>query len=215
MSVLYSTTMPRVSQDHLDARRRQVVEAALRCFARNGIHPTSMQDIFREAGLSAGAVYRYFPTKDSLVAAVVEQVLGLSQSAVNSGHARPQESPGLEDVVDRLLGVFTAPGPGDEQVRYGLALQIWAEAIRSPQVGDALRTSTQRLRAAVAERIIEGQTRGQLRSDIEPLGLARALTALFEGYAFQRALDPAIDTGAYQRAVRALLEHGVGPAPVI
>jgi hypothetical protein len=38
---------------------------------------------------------------------------------------------------------------------------------------------------------------------------------LFEGYAFQRALDPAIDTGAYQRAVRALLEHGVGPAPVI
>lgn len=200
--------MPKVSQEHLDARSRQIVEAALRCFARNGIHPTSMQDIFHEANLSAGAVYRYFPTKESLVAAVVERVLGMSQSAVAT-NAGPQTAGGIEAVLDRLLGVFADPGPGDEQIRYSLALQIWAEAIRSPQVGDTLRASTNHLRDILAAQIADAQTRGELRADLDPPAVARTLTALFEGYAFQRALEPAIDTEAYRRAVRALLEHGL------
>ena len=171
-----------------------------------------MQDIFREAGLSAGAVYRYFPTKESLVAAVVEQVLGMSQTAVDTDSDRRQAAESVDTVLDRLLGVFVEPGPGDEQARYRLALQIWAEALRSPEVGAALRTSTQHLRAILAEQILAGQARGELRADLEPAALARALTALFEGYAFQRALEPAIDTEAYRRAVRALLDHGVTPA---
>ncbi len=200
--------MPRVSQEHLDARRRQIVEAALRCFARNGIHPTSMHDIFREAGLSAGAVYRYFPSKDLLVAAVVDQVLGMSQSAVEAEHG-PQE--GTDALLDSLLGVFSGPGPGDEDVRYGLALQIWAEAIRSPQVGAALRANTDGLRETIAAQIASAQNSGELSADFDPPALARALTALFEGYALQRALDPTIDTGAYRRTVRALLENGLAP----
>jgi AcrR family transcriptional regulator len=207
-SVLYSAFMPRVSQEHLDARRRQIVEAALRCFARNGIHPTSMHDIFREAGLSAGAVYRYFPTKDSLVAAVVDQVLGMSQSAVEADHG-PQE--GIEGLLESLLGVFAEPGPGDEDVRYGLALQIWAEAIRSPQVGAALRANTDGLRAIVAAQVSSAQESGEISADLDPHALARALTALFEGYALQRALDPAIDTDAYRRTIRHLLERGLAP----
>ena len=48
--------MARVSQEHLDARRRQILEGAARCFARDGFHSTTMQDILRETGLSAGAV---------------------------------------------------------------------------------------------------------------------------------------------------------------
>ena len=53
--------MPKVSDAHRAARRRQILDAARRRFVRNGFHATSMQDIFAEAGLSAGAVYRYFP----------------------------------------------------------------------------------------------------------------------------------------------------------
>ncbi|MGW9069182.1 helix-turn-helix domain-containing protein, partial [Streptomyces yangpuensis] len=52
--------MARVSQAHLDARRRQILDGATRCFTRNGFHATSMQDVLKEVDLSAGAVYRYF-----------------------------------------------------------------------------------------------------------------------------------------------------------
>jgi AcrR family transcriptional regulator len=200
--------MPRVPPEHLEARRRQIVEAALRCFARNGIHPTSMQDIFHEAGLSAGAVYRYFPTKELLVAAVVHRVLGMSQSAVGGSPASTAQA-AAGSVVDRLLGVFDDPGPGEQQDRYRLVLQIWAEAVRSPQVGDVLRASTDALRASIATQVSVAQERGQLRPDLEPDAVARVLTALFEGYAFQRAMDPAIDTAAYRAAAHAVLEEGL------
>ena len=56
--------MPRVSDEHLAARRQQILDAARACFLRNGFHATSMQDVIGEAGLSVGAVYRYFKSKN-------------------------------------------------------------------------------------------------------------------------------------------------------
>src|SRR2546422_9313531 len=66
-------SMPKVSEAHLDARRKQIVDAAVACFARNGFHRATMQDICREAELSPGAVYRYFSSKDELVEAIADE----------------------------------------------------------------------------------------------------------------------------------------------
>src|SRR3954471_22731131 len=65
--------MPKVSEAHLAARRDQILAAAARCFARDGFHRTSMQDIVRESGISAGLVYRYFAGKDDVIAAIVTE----------------------------------------------------------------------------------------------------------------------------------------------
>jgi len=62
--------MPRVSEDHLTARREQILAAARRCFLRKGVHNTSMQDLIGEAGMSVGAVYRYFRSKDEIINAI-------------------------------------------------------------------------------------------------------------------------------------------------
>src|SRR5918993_6093003 len=70
MFVLRSLSMPRVSEAHRERRREQILDAARRCFIRKGFHQSSMQDVFAESGLSAGAVYRYFKSKDELVAAL-------------------------------------------------------------------------------------------------------------------------------------------------
>jgi AcrR family transcriptional regulator len=201
--------MPRVSTEHLAARRSQIVEAALHCFARNGIHPTSMQDIFHEAGLSAGAVYRYFPTKEQLVGAVVDRVLGMSWSAVGAETPESAAQADSGSIVDSLLGFLDVPGPGEQQDRFRLVLQIWAEAVRSPQIGDVLRASTDALRASIAAQISVAQDVGQLRPNLEPDAVARVLTALFQGYVYQRAMDPAMNTEAYRRAARAVLEEGL------
>ena len=66
--------VPRVSADHLTARREQILAAARACFLRNGLHTTSMQDLIREAGLSVGAVYRYFKSKNEIINAIAETV---------------------------------------------------------------------------------------------------------------------------------------------
>src|SRR3954469_17948312 len=73
--------MPKVTDEHVDARRRQILSAALRCFARQGFHRTTMQDIFREADLSPGAVYSYFDGKDELIGGIIAEFMGFVREA--------------------------------------------------------------------------------------------------------------------------------------
>src|SRR5262245_34833828 len=54
--------------DHSEDRRRQITIAAITCFARRGFHPTTMQDISAEADISVGLIYRYFESKDAIIA---------------------------------------------------------------------------------------------------------------------------------------------------
>src|SRR5215510_12196798 len=100
--------MPKVTQEHVDARRRQILSAALRAFAREGFHRTTMQDIFREADLSPGAVYSYFTGKDELIRAIIGEMMAfLAQTAAlfteplpNGRLRRPGEA--LAEVIDRF-----------------------------------------------------------------------------------------------------------------
>jgi AcrR family transcriptional regulator len=65
--------MPKVSPEYLEARRNEILDAAFACFRRRGFHQTTMQDIYREAGLSPGAVYHYFRSKEEIIAAAIDR----------------------------------------------------------------------------------------------------------------------------------------------
>ena len=54
-------------------RRDEILSAAQRCFVRSGFHQTSMQEICTEAGMSAGNLYRYFPSKEAIIAGIAER----------------------------------------------------------------------------------------------------------------------------------------------
>src|SRR5438552_9989682 len=64
--------MPKISQARRNARRQQILEAALACFAEDGFHQTGMADIVKRSGLSHGAVYLYFQSKDDLIEALAD-----------------------------------------------------------------------------------------------------------------------------------------------
>src|SRR5688500_16314647 len=95
-------SMPKVSERHAEARRRQILDAGLRCFARQGFHRTKMQDIFREADLSPGAVYTYFFGKDDLIRAIADEGFALARrmfEGVDPGTSRGE-------ALDRMLAAF-------------------------------------------------------------------------------------------------------------
>lgn len=133
--------MARVSQAHLDARRRQILDGAAICFARNGFHATSMQDVLKEADLSAGAVYRYFSGKEELIAAIVGEVLGLVREGFEEESRRhPAADPGRP----RLLGPAQGPrhpGVPDRRRPHGLprlVIQVWTETLRNEELAAIL-----------------------------------------------------------------------------
>lgn len=173
-SVLYIDSVPKVSQEHLERRRQQILDAATECFARQGFHATSMQDIFRESGLSAGAVYRYFPSKNSLIRAIaesaLEKVLGPAIDAI-SGQCR--------DPADALASIAVLFGPRGLPARtLSVTVQVWAESFRDPQMASLARDMI----SAITKRLTE----------ILPVGTppeaARMIMAAIQGFAVQSSV---------------------------
>ena len=194
--------MPRVTQEHLDARRRQILDAARRCFVKDGFHATSMQDVLTEADLSAGAVYRYFRGKEDIIAAIADEALAeLTASVADMLAADPL--PSFEDVVGQILETVGRMDSGHELAN--LAIQIWAEALRSPALAERVAQTVHGLREVLADVAAAYAGRGLIPPDVSPMSVAKVLTAIGPGFAMQRALLGDVDEQMFQDGLRALL----------
>jgi AcrR family transcriptional regulator len=195
-------SMPRVSQQYRDARRREILEAAGRCFAENGFHSTSMQDFFEASGFSAGLVYRYFRSKDELIATLAGDALEQLHAAVEEAIGA-DEPPSVEEVLARLLRTIDDLDARERLPR--VAVQVWGEALRNPAVGPIATAGIDRLLAALERLVRTEQAAGQLDERLDPAAAARALFSFLPGFIVQRALDPALDRAAFERAALALV----------
>jgi TetR/AcrR family transcriptional regulator, transcriptional repressor of aconitase len=194
--------MPRVSPDHLDARRRQILDAARRCFVNNGFHATSMQDVLAAAGLSAGAVYRYFPGKEDIILAIADTALDeITRVATDALAADPL--PSLEDVVGQILAAIERLDAAQDVTN--IAVQAWAEALRSPALTGQVAATVGVVRAALADLVTAYADRGLLPEEADPATVAIALSGLMPGYIVQRAVLGDVDARAYLDGLRALL----------
>ena len=194
--------MPRVSQQYRDARRREILEAAGRCFAENGFHSTSMQDFFAASGLTAGLVYRYFSSKDELIATLAGEALEQLHAAVEEAIGA-EEPPGAEEVLARLLRTLDELDSREGMAR--VAVQVWGEAVVNPGVAATTTAGIARLQAALARLVRTAQEAGQLDQELDPAYAARALFSILPGFLIQRALDPTLDRAGYEQAARALV----------
>lgn len=185
--------MPPVSQRYRDARRRQITDAARRCFARTGFHATSMHDVFVESGLSAGAVYGHFHGKDDLVSAIIDEVLSEISAALDV-LPDTEAPPPLREVLGQMFQIIDRPPHGRELAR--LAVQVWAEAGRSPEARARLSDYYRRMNERFTTLVQRYQRDNTLAPDVEAHHLAQVLTALGPAFLSQRALldDVSADT---------------------
>ncbi|MBF6331691.1 TetR/AcrR family transcriptional regulator [Nocardia transvalensis] len=194
--------MPRVSEEHLERRRRQILDAAQECFARKGFHATSMQDVFTASGLSAGAVYRYFKSKDDLIAALAADATVLLRGVMDEVMNRePLPTPG--EVVRALTTEIVRISEQSNRVR--LAPQAWALAAADPAehqyVSTAIRTLRDRWQN-YAERMREV---GWLAADADTDAVAKALLGIMPGFVLQHLLLSDTDPETVARGVDLLL----------
>ncbi|HXM54256.1 MAG TPA: TetR/AcrR family transcriptional regulator [Candidatus Dormibacteraeota bacterium] len=194
--------MPRVSAEHLEATRQRILDASRRCFVRNGFHVTSMQDILAEARLSVGAVYRYFPSKDDIVIAIVDAALDDVTESVRDIFDGPTP-PALDVVIGRILR--SGPPMDGSPTSARLMLQVWGEAARSPELRERYAASFQAWRAFITSIVEVYQRSGQLTSTVPAAHLTPALIAIVQGFMVQVALTGDIDVSALESGVRGLL----------
>jgi TetR/AcrR family transcriptional regulator, transcriptional repressor of aconitase len=194
--------MPRRPQEHLDARRRQILDAARRCFIRNGFHATSMQDVLAEAELSVGAVYRYFKGKDDIIAAIAAEAL--AEVATTFDAYDPDQLPHLDDIVDLVLKAEKPPLAGSPEAAR-LLVQIWAEALRSPELAAQLTDVMAATRGVIGRLVTRHQERGLLPADAPAEQVADVLIAFVDGFMVQRAVHGHADPVAFRNGLRALM----------
>lgn len=193
--------MPKVTPQYRDARRDQILSAARRCFLRDGFHATSMQDLFAEAGLSSGAVYGYFPSKDDVIIAIAEENV---RHVVAMIHEVAGREPG-RPVGTVLADIFTLVRAKDaEEGLAGLAVLAWSEALRNPVLASRFADLFAQIRADLTEIAGRHQDAGNLPRDVPAESLASVFLSIVPGYILQLAtLGPASVDGV-PAAVEAL-----------
>jgi AcrR family transcriptional regulator len=182
---LYGRHVPKVSQEYRDARREQILAAARRCFLRDGFHETSMQDLFAESGLSSGAVYRYFASKEDMILAIAEENLR-DVTALIHALATSRHGEGLGAALAEVLEVVR-----DKHAQSDLgamAVLVWSEALRSPALAKQFDVMLGQMRADLADVVRAHQARDGLPREANADALTALLIAIVPGFILQLAM---------------------------
>ncbi|MEV4940964.1 TetR/AcrR family transcriptional regulator [Streptomyces zaomyceticus] len=204
--------MARVSQEHLDARRRQILDGAARCFARNGFHATSMQDVLSEVGLSAGAVYRYFRGKDEIIGAIAtEAFAGIRSAFEEASRTTPPPTPDV--LIGAVLRLFLEERieGGDRQAFARLIIQVWTETLRNEQLAETLAEGYHGMRVVWADLVAVYRESGILPVDVPADHMARTLIAVVQGFIAQQALFGDVAVDVLEEGLRGLMSMSVDP----
>jgi len=167
-------------------RRAEILDAAQRCFARSGFHQASMQEICAEAGMSPGNLYRYFPSKEALIAGISER--NRAQAAMDFA--------AVDSAPDFFSG-FAALGRqylverSDEEV--ALCMEIMAESRRNADVGRIYQSIDSDVRDGLVAVLRRAVGRGELPADLDLEKIVVVLLALGDGIEWRRAVDPSFD----------------------
>ncbi|GAA2361213.1 TetR/AcrR family transcriptional regulator [Dactylosporangium salmoneum] len=197
--------MPRVSEAHLAARREQIIEAATRCFVRNGFHQTSMQDVIREAGLSVGAFYRYFSSKAELIRAIAEEKVGSILATLDHLLEQDPPPPLAAALAELLTQVDANLAKPDGPVR--IAVQVWGEAAHDPAFADLIGGIYGRIRASASALAERARSAGQLPPQADPEAVGAVMVGLVQGYIIQRVLVGRVDREVFLAGLDALIGH--------
>ena len=193
--------MPKLSRAARDDRRQHILRAAEVCFARDGFHRTTIADVCRQADVSTGAIYTYYPNKEAIIRAIFERahhdrLAQLREAAKGAEGAVLQ----ARVLLEWLRGIFTEQGQHVARVDANL----WSEALRDPVVAkiarQALCDATQAVSAVVEERM---RTLGMCTA-ITSTSVASVLVSIFLGIEVQTVIGMPLDPNEVAALLNAL-----------
>ena len=164
-------------------RRDDILEAAERCFVRAGFHQTSMQEICAEAGMSAGNLYRYFPSKEAIISGIAER----DRAELAQDFARADLSQGLFAVIEGMMRHHFSIRPVEEVL---LCTEVMAEARRNPDIARISRAFDADVRKWLLDMFRAAAEQGDIPKDADFEHAVDMLMLIADGMWWRRALDP-------------------------
>ena len=166
-------------------RKNQILDAATAVFARLGFHDARMDDIVQESGISKGALYWYFKSKEDIITAIsqrlfttdIEQLVGLL-------HAEDSVSERLQQLIQARIA-----GLQEMSDVVTILFEFYATALHQDGVRQFIKAYFQNFHELLVALIQQGIDRGEFRS-VDAVAAATALDAVFEGLVVRWLIDP-------------------------
>jgi AcrR family transcriptional regulator len=162
--------MPKRDPEHMSAQRERIVRAAILCIADKGVERTTIADIWRKAGLSAGSLYVHFTNKDDIIAA-----------ALRFGSMTETSLP---DTWEAFVAVASSP---DSQMGFDLEtivrnrLHLHAESVHPGQLHDAFKPLLEQSLALFAQQLQRLADKGEIALKMSARQTAASMSALIDG----------------------------------
>ena len=197
--------MARTRDEALHATRRQdILAAAARVFKAKGFHLARTEDICAESGLSAGTLFRHFPDKRSMIAAIADVEFERLRSEIEQLSTREGILWLTRLTAEELAQLIEPKG-------FELGTDSWLELARDSEGRKRLLEVNHGWRQMISRQLEQGKAEGWIRKSIDSEGTATILLALFSGLQLEREVGLAVDTKATARAIADLF-GGLLPA---
>jgi TetR/AcrR family transcriptional regulator, repressor for uid operon len=199
--------VPRISFAHEQQRRAQILAAATACFARQGYHATAMDDVVRESGLSVGAIYSYFPSKEDLFLALSDDRAQHTLDYLNHLFSQPGS---MTDKSRQAVDYFFDMLADDQLSLVRMHFEFLSEALKSDRFKARQAQRCESIRNFFHTLLSEAQDRGEVRRDVDIPAAAELMMALSEGILLLSASGlRRVPLDALKRAYVALLDAGL------
>jgi AcrR family transcriptional regulator len=185
--------------------RRAVLEAAIARFGRDGYRATSVADIARDAGVGGTVAYAYFPGKDALfLAAVDEDATAVIQEGLSEVVDGQKAADWRQTLLVTLIGALDRH-PLARRLLAGLEPDVTDRVMEIPALAD--------LRRFCAERLRSEQRNGTVRADIDPVRMANGVVAIVLSLLMSVVQLGGEATSQYADDVIAVFEAAIERAP--
>jgi len=201
--------VPRVSQQHLDTRRRAILDAARRVFARYGYEGATVRRLEDEAGVSRGAIFHHFGDKESLFLALAEDdAVAMAEVVAEHGLVQVMRDLVRRPELARAAASTSDNSDGERAGWLGTQLELSRRLRTDPEFRQRWAQRSAAIAAATRERLTRQREAGVLRDDVDIEVLQRFLTLALDGLVLQLAqgsaandLEPVLDLveGAVRR----------------
>ena len=193
-----------------EPRRRAMLQAAAELISERGFGETRIADVAKRAGASSGLVIYYFGTRDRLLV----DALRFSEEAFYDA-ATGLLGQDFRKRLSMLVEWSCVPQlPGEVSGAWGLWLDLWATALRHPEVREARVELDARWRDLVERVVQEGRNAGAVGDDVDTRRFALTFSVLLDGLATQVALgDDEISSDVAHDIAMDYAEHMLGLSP--
>ncbi len=181
--------MRRANTQRQSDRRLEILDAAQRCFARAGFHGASMQEICAEAGMSPGNLYRYFPSKEALIAGICER----NRAEAAESFLAVDRAPGFFEGLAALAHHHLVERP---EVEADLCAEIMAESRRNPEMARLQIELERDIKSRLIDMLRRAAGRGEISAAVDLDAAATMLMVLGDGMSWRRACDPSFKAEA-------------------